>query len=218
MMNFINDTMGAFSLSLLFTMISVLFLSFIQNISFSIVSRSRNRNNMSYHIVAASFSNVIWFVTFKELVLADMNNWLLIPYWFGSVFGSLVGVKVSIFIERLLGASADGHLNGNIKQKTGFKTSLLYLWWLHVRYAFKKPKTDLERFLIEHHLYARFVFNLYNFGFPVLYKDFWTLIKENPEENLTLSFDWGLTFEGSEFWCNVNSKYEQFIKTNGKIK
>lgn len=90
--------------------VTILGLAFVQNISFSIVSRSRNRNNIRYHVIAASFSNGIWFLTFRQLILADMNFVLFIPYCLGTVAGSVFGVRISMFIEKLLGASADGHL------------------------------------------------------------------------------------------------------------
>jgi len=88
----------------------ILILAFIQNVSFSIVSRSRNRNSMTYHIIAATFSNSIWFLTFRELVRSDMNFILFMPYCMGTVLGSVFGVKVSMWIENLIGAQADGHI------------------------------------------------------------------------------------------------------------
>ena len=91
-------------------MLIILGLAFVQNISFSIVSRSRNRNNLRYHLIAATFSNTIWFLTFRQLVKADMNFILFIPYVIGTVLGSCLGVRISMFIERLLGASAEQHL------------------------------------------------------------------------------------------------------------
>jgi hypothetical protein len=91
-------------------MLFILCLAFIQNISFSIVSRSRNRNNLKYHLIAATFSNTIWFLTFRQLVKADMNFILFLPYVVGTIAGSCFGVRISMFIERLLGASADRHL------------------------------------------------------------------------------------------------------------
>lgn len=91
-------------------MIWILFLAFAQNVSFSIVSRSRNRDNMKYHLVAATFSNSLWFFTMRELVLADLNIWLLVPYLIGTVFGSVSGAKISMKIEKYLGASTDNHL------------------------------------------------------------------------------------------------------------
>jgi len=85
----------------------ILCLAFIQNVSFTLVSRSRNRDNMRYHLVAAIGSNGIWFLTFRELVKGDMNLILFIPYCIGSVAGSIFGMKVSMKIEGWLGAFAD---------------------------------------------------------------------------------------------------------------
>jgi len=89
----------------------ILLLAFIQNVSFSIVSRSRNRDNMTYHLFAATASNVVWFLTMRELVLSEMTVWLLAPYTIGTVVGSLTGVKISMWIEKLLNARSDSHLN-----------------------------------------------------------------------------------------------------------
>lgn len=85
-------------------------LAFVQSVSFSVVSRSRNRDNMTYHLIASLFSNGIWFLTFRQLVLADMSMYLMLPYILGTVTGSLTGARVSLKIEKLIGASADGHL------------------------------------------------------------------------------------------------------------
>lgn len=85
-------------------------LAFIQNVSFSIVSRSRNRDNMRYHVIAATFSNLLWFLTFRELIVADMS-WVMLPgYTLGTVAGSVFGVKISMRIERWLGAASDSHI------------------------------------------------------------------------------------------------------------
>lgn len=86
-------------------------LAFVQNVSFSIVSRSRNRDNIQYHIVASALSNGIWYLTFRELVLSDMTLLLFPFYTIGTVLGSVYGVKVSMWIEKKIGATSDGHLN-----------------------------------------------------------------------------------------------------------
>lgn len=84
-------------------MLYIMILAYIQNISFSIVSRARNRNNMYYHATASVMSNGIWFLTFRELVVNDMTWLFFIPYTVGTVLGSLTGAKVSMKIETLLG-------------------------------------------------------------------------------------------------------------------
>ena len=92
---------------MIYTIVRILGLAFIQNIAFSIVSRSRNRDNKKYHIIASLFSNSIWFLTFRELILGDMNYILFIPYVIGTVIGSSYGMTISMKIEKYLGASAD---------------------------------------------------------------------------------------------------------------
>jgi hypothetical protein len=94
----------------------IMLLAFGQNVSFSIVSRSRNRNNMTYHLVAAIFSNGMWFLTFHQLITKDMTYDLFIPYTIGTVGGSLLGVKISMMIEKLLDARSDSHLEGKACQ------------------------------------------------------------------------------------------------------
>tara|TARA_R110000796_G_scaffold184876_1_gene301430 strand:- start:710 stop:979 length:270 start_codon:yes stop_codon:yes gene_type:complete len=79
-------------------------LAYIQNISFTMVSRSRNRDNVSYHAICSVFSNGIWFLTMRELVLAELSFFLIIPYVVGTVAGSLTGQKASIWIEQKIGA------------------------------------------------------------------------------------------------------------------
>lgn len=101
---------------MIYTIIKVIVLAFVQNTSFSMVSRSRNRDNMKYHIIASLFSNSLWLLTLRELVLADLELWLLIPYALGTVTGSVFGAKLSMKIEKWLGATADGHINNNKKQ------------------------------------------------------------------------------------------------------
>ena len=110
-------------------MLTILVLAFIQNISFSIVSRSRNRNNIKYHLIAAAFSNTIWFLTFRQLVKADMNFILFLPYAAGTMMGSVCGVKISMFIEKLLGASAEAHLGKKSNDPT---TKDLVAYWAYV--------------------------------------------------------------------------------------
>lgn len=85
-------------------MLIILGLAFAQNTSFTMVSRSRNRDNMTYHAICSVFSNGLWFLTMHQLVVADLTIWLMIPYVTGTVAGSLFGATVSIAIEKAIGA------------------------------------------------------------------------------------------------------------------
>lgn len=82
----------------------ILGLAYVQNISFTMVSRSRNRDNMVYHATCAVFSNGIWFATMHHLVATDLTWSMVAPYIVGTVTGSLTGATISIRIENLIGA------------------------------------------------------------------------------------------------------------------
>ena len=90
--------------------VNMLVLAFVQNVSFCVVSRSRNRGHQTYHMIAAFFSNTIWFLTFREMVKSDMDWMLFVPYVVGTMAGSMYGVKLAMKIEKWLGATADGHI------------------------------------------------------------------------------------------------------------
>jgi hypothetical protein len=85
-------------------------LAFVQNTSFSMVSRSRNRDNLNYHAIASLLSNTLWFLTMRELFEQDLDIFLFAPYALGTISGSIFGSKLSMKIEKLLGATADGHI------------------------------------------------------------------------------------------------------------
>jgi uncharacterized membrane protein YfcA len=86
-------------------------LAFVQNTSFSMVSRSRNRDNMNYHAIASLLSNTLWFLTMRELFKQELDIFLFAPYALGTISGSVFGAKVSMKVEKWLNATADGHLN-----------------------------------------------------------------------------------------------------------
>lgn len=69
---------------------------------------------MTYHLFAATASNVVWFLTFRELVRHEMDWFLLIPYTIGTVSGSISGVRISMMIEKWLGAASDDHLKKKV--------------------------------------------------------------------------------------------------------
>ena len=84
--------------------LTIVTLSFIQNVSFTMVSRARNRDNMKYHAICSVFSNGLWFMTMNYLVAADLVFWLVFPYIVGTVSGSIFGATVSMRIEKIIGA------------------------------------------------------------------------------------------------------------------
>jgi hypothetical protein len=95
---------------MILTVIALMFAAFFQNVAFTLVSRARNRNNNTYHVIAAICSNAVWFMTFRILVKTEMDWMMFIPYTVATVSGSLFGGKVSMFIEQLIGATCDGHV------------------------------------------------------------------------------------------------------------
>lgn len=82
-------------------------LAFAQNISFSLVSRSRNRDHKTYHVVSSILANGVWFLTMRELVLSEITINLFVPYVLGAVVGSVFGMSIAMKIESIIGAFAD---------------------------------------------------------------------------------------------------------------
>lgn len=81
----------------------MMLMAFCQSVSFSIVSRSRNRNSKMYHFIASVFSNAVWFMTLRYLAVANHMDWVLfIPYTIGTVSGSVTGQTISMWIEKKL--------------------------------------------------------------------------------------------------------------------
>lgn len=89
--------------------INILVLSTVQNIAFTILSRSRNRDNIYYHAVASIVANTLYFLIFRELVLSEMGIDLLLAYILGTTIGSIGGGKFSMWFEQIIGATADGN-------------------------------------------------------------------------------------------------------------
>lgn len=88
--------------------IVMMIMAYCQNLSFTLVSRARNRSSKAYHLVAAVLSNFTWFVTAKYLIVTQGMTWtLMVPYTVATVAGSLTGQTVSMKIEKLLGAKSD---------------------------------------------------------------------------------------------------------------
>lgn len=85
------------------SIVVMMVLAYVQNISFTIVSRSRNRDSKTYHFIAAIASNAVWFMTMKYLVVTASMSWaLFVPYTIGTVLGSVTGQAISMAIEKKL--------------------------------------------------------------------------------------------------------------------
>lgn len=85
----------------------MMIMAYFQNVSFTLVSRSRNRSSMKYHLVAAILSNGVWFATMKYLIVTQQMTWALwVPYTIGTVAGSLSGQWLSMKIEKMIGATS----------------------------------------------------------------------------------------------------------------
>lgn len=93
----------------------VAFLAFADNFTYSLLRRSRNTNNATYHIITSLVKSTTWYLLFRELSLSKVALGFFPQYCFGSVLGGLIGQDVSLRIERLIGASADDHLKSKAK-------------------------------------------------------------------------------------------------------
>lgn len=82
-------------------------LATVQNVSFMVVSRAGNRDNVFYHVIAAIFSNGVWFLTLKKLYLENLEWPFIIPFAMGGTSGNLLAYNISVQIEYRIGARAD---------------------------------------------------------------------------------------------------------------
>lgn len=64
-------------------------LTILQNASFTLVSRARNSNSITYHTIASVLSNGIWLLVIRNVVANFDNLTLMITYLIGSVIGSV---------------------------------------------------------------------------------------------------------------------------------
>lgn len=91
------------------TILVVIGLSYGQNISFTLASRARTRDNVMYHLCAVLLSTLVSFLTFRTILGpgSDFSLKLLLAYTAGTISGSLTGSYISMRIERVTGARAD---------------------------------------------------------------------------------------------------------------
>lgn len=80
--------------------LGMLFLTILQNASFTLVSRARNSDSVAFHTGAAILSNGIWLLVIRNVV-TNLNDWkLMVAYLIGSVTGSILMHYISMnFLE-----------------------------------------------------------------------------------------------------------------------
>lgn len=83
----------------------ILALTFAQGVLATMSSRSRNRSNMTYHALCQGGSHTVWFLALSTLLTAEVIETMLVPYVIGYTSGSLFGAKISMRIERWVGAT-----------------------------------------------------------------------------------------------------------------
>jgi hypothetical protein len=74
---------------MLLEILKMLGLTILQNASFTLVSRARNSNSLTYHTTASVLSNGIWLLVIRNVVSNFDNYTLMITYLIGSVVGSV---------------------------------------------------------------------------------------------------------------------------------
>lgn len=68
--------------------LKIIILTFLQNASFTLVSRARNSNSILYNAIASILSNGIWLLVLKNVITNFDKPSLMFAYVFGSVIGS----------------------------------------------------------------------------------------------------------------------------------
>jgi hypothetical protein len=74
---------------MLLEILKMLGLTILQNASFTLVSRARNSNSLTYHTTASVLSNGIWLLVIRNVVSNFDNYILMTTYLIGSVIGSV---------------------------------------------------------------------------------------------------------------------------------
>lgn len=87
--------------------LAIMILAFVQNAAYSLQSRAGNRTSNLYHFIAAVFATTVFFVSLTYLIHLKVTLHVLLVYILGTMLGSVYGMKLSVFIERGIGAVAD---------------------------------------------------------------------------------------------------------------
>jgi multidrug transporter EmrE-like cation transporter len=86
------------------------FATILQNLSFTVVSRARNSDNIMFHALAAIASNGLWFIVANSVIAKPNSVPLGITYVVGTVSGSILGHYVSMnFLEKWFKKKRNGN-------------------------------------------------------------------------------------------------------------
>lgn len=82
--------------------LTMFFLTVLQNASFTLVSRARNSKSLTFHTIASILSNGIYLLVIRHVV-SNLNNWvLMVTYVVGAVVGGLIMHYISMkYLEKI---------------------------------------------------------------------------------------------------------------------
>lgn len=87
--------------------LAIVALAFVQNAAYSLQSRAGNRTSNLYHFIAAVFATTVFYVSLSYLVYLKVTLAVLLVYIFGTMLGSVYGTRLSVRLEKMIGAVAD---------------------------------------------------------------------------------------------------------------
>ena len=83
------------------------FLVVFQAMSFTFISRARNRNHVGLAMFASLFSNTAWILVFREIVMNVHDFWIYPTYIVAMALGTWIQMKLSMRIEARLKSKSD---------------------------------------------------------------------------------------------------------------
>lgn len=82
-------------------------MAYAQSISYGLLARAGTRSSNVYHLLTALLSSLVFFATFRYLILEGMPFLLFPAYVYGTVLGSVHGSRASQKIELWLGLKTE---------------------------------------------------------------------------------------------------------------
>lgn len=76
-------------------------LVFFQSMTFTFISRARNRDNIPLATIASFLSNGVWLLVFRGLVLNLTDGYMYVVYILAMTSGTLLQMKISKRLESI---------------------------------------------------------------------------------------------------------------------